>query len=363
MRLLGNAINHLLLCAVIFTPVFGSAQAIRPEKPADLNVLISGNPEDKVVELTEGPVAILMGGGPEVDRAFQKHAFPIIKGGDIVVLRVSRLGGYNPYFYDDLAEGNLKPDSVETIQLDTAEQANSDYVAWAIETAEMVWIAGGDQSAYLEAWRGTRAQKALQSVWDKGGVVGGTSAGLAILGQFIFDPLNVDATNSVGSIQNPYNSGAIISDRFINIPYLDHTITETHFRNRDRMGRTLGFMAVIREENRAPIMRAVCVSESSAITIKKNGIGEVDADEEVYILMETVDTKRENVNPDEPLIYGPVQRVRLVDGDQFNFNTWSSLKPALEIAVNGSTVIPASYYEDVNEEATSGLSPQQLIGN
>lgn len=350
--------SAVLAATLLMLPAAGFCASPRPAKPADLNVLISGSPADQVVELTDGPVAILMGGGAEVDRTFQQYAFPVIKGGDVVVLRVDRLGGYNPYFYDELVSGALKPNSVETIQLDTPEQANSDYVAWAIETAEMVWIAGGDQSDYTAAWRGTRAQEALQKVWDKGGVVGGTSAGLAVLGEFIFDPANAPATSSQSSIANPYNAGATISDRFINIPYLNNTITDTHFRNRDRMGRALGFMAVLREENRSPMMRAVCVSEESAITITKDGIGHVDAEGEVYILMEHATTTRQQVKPGMPLIYGSVLRIKLNDGEVFNFNTWTTLKPAMELSVDGTRVLPENYYDDVtgnvdDEDTTS----------
>lgn len=345
------------LCAVTLTlfPAGGFCENPRPEKPAGLISVIIGNSEDKAVELTDGPVAILMGGGPEVDRAFEKYAYPTIKGGDIVVLRTDKIGGYNPYLYEQIVKGELQPDSVETIQLDTQEQANSDYAAWAIETAEMVWIAGGDQSAYLAAWRGTRSQEALQKVWNKGGVLGGTSAGLAVLGEFVYDPGATEAAISTESIANPYNKGTTISDRFLDIPWLDNTITETHFRNRDRMGRTLGFMAILRQDERTPQIRALCISEDSCITITKDGIGHVDAQQDVFILQEDIDTKRTQVAIEKPLVYGPVSRIKLKDGDLFNFRTWTALKPALQVSVDGTKpekISPANYYDDVEDSGT-----------
>ena len=339
------------------TSLLGAESTPRPAKPEGLEVLISGNTEDVTPEKLEGPMAILMGGGSEVDTVFQQHAFPTLNGGDLVVLRQGRIGGYNSYFYDEVVGSAPRPDSVETIQLDTVEQANSDYVVWALENAEMVWFAGGDQSAYLQAWRGTRAQEAIQKVWDKGGVVGGTSAGLAILGEYIYDPGAEEATISEDTFADPYNKGVTISDRFINIPWLEDVITDSHFRNRDRMGRSLGFMAVLREENRTPLIRAICVSEESAITIYPNGMGTVNAAGEVYILQENADTQRTQVNPGEPLIYGPVDRIHLVEGDQFNFNTWSALKSKLPLSVNGTNpetpILPANYYEGSDPETTS----------
>ena len=40
----------------------------------------------------------------------------------------------------------------------------------------------------LNQWAGTKTQAAIQHVFDKGGVIGGTSAGMAVLAGTVYDP-------------------------------------------------------------------------------------------------------------------------------------------------------------------------------
>ena len=73
-------------------------------------------------------------------------------GGDVLVLRASGSDGYNDYFFDELG---LTLNSVETIVFNNASAANDAYIHTAIREAEAIWLAGGDQSRYVDYWRGT----------------------------------------------------------------------------------------------------------------------------------------------------------------------------------------------------------------
>ena len=74
--------------------------------------------------------------------------------------------------------------------------------------------------------------------------VGGTSAGLAILGQFSFTAMN-DSAYSKETLQDPFNNRVTIATDFLKVPHMENTITDTHYVKRDRQGRFLGFMARI----------------------------------------------------------------------------------------------------------------------
>jgi hypothetical protein len=136
-----------------------------------------------------GPALILMGGGSDVDDAF-RWAQTVIGEGDVVVLRASGGDGYDAYL------AGLAPfHSVQTVKLEPPASADALAQAAAIvERAELVFFAGGDQADYV-AWRGSPLLAAVQGVWARGGVVGGTSAGCAILGQLVFDDVAAALAN------------------------------------------------------------------------------------------------------------------------------------------------------------------------
>jgi hypothetical protein len=68
-----------------------------PLPPAGLVHYVTGSDANADVTPT-GPGLILMGGGTDVDAAFQWWK-PRISGGDVVVLRASGADGYNDYLY------------------------------------------------------------------------------------------------------------------------------------------------------------------------------------------------------------------------------------------------------------------------
>ena len=49
---------------------------------------------------------------------------------------------------------------------------------------------GGNQARYVNSWRGTRVQGAINANIAGGKPIGGTSAGLAVLGEFAYGALN-----------------------------------------------------------------------------------------------------------------------------------------------------------------------------
>src|SRR4029078_11492260 len=114
---------------------------------------IAGNPADAQPSHTLSPGLVLMGGGTDVDEAFQWMC-QRAGGGDFVVIRTTGTDAYNPYIQQ------LCPqmDSVETIIITSVTGAKSAYVSSHIQSAEALWIAGGDQSTYVALWRNTAVQ-------------------------------------------------------------------------------------------------------------------------------------------------------------------------------------------------------------
>jgi cyanophycinase len=139
--------------------------------------------------------------------------------------------------------------SVETLLINSRSLADNDTVAAIIRNAEMLFIAGGDQSNYMQYWRGTKTGAAINYLLtQKKAPVGGTSAGCAILGGFYFSGENGSVT-SAEALQDPYkNSITVYNNDFLKPPYLQTVITDQHYLARNREGRSLVFLARIQKD-------------------------------------------------------------------------------------------------------------------
>jgi cyanophycinase len=62
---------------------------------------------------------------------------------------------------------------------------------------------------------------------------------------------------------------------FLKVPGLENTLTDSHFAARDRMGRSLGFLARIVADGWSKNPREVAVDEKSAVLMEVNGESKV----------------------------------------------------------------------------------------
>jgi cyanophycinase len=340
---------------------FAAPVGPRPTKPAGLNSWLTGNAADAVVDLSQGPGLLLMGGGSDVTVAFADRIFPRIPGGNIVVLRASGSDGYNDYFFEEITTGPNRPASVETLRIDTRAKADLAYVEWALAGAEFIWMAGGDQSDYTDNWRGTKVEAGLRAAWERGAFIGGTSAGMAVLGEFIYDPGPNPSLTTTTAAANPYNASMRLTARLFDAPWMNGVVTDTHFKNRDRMGRLMGIMGYLREEGRADAsILGIGASEATSLFVDRDGKGIVDTHldrgDAVYVLVEDANTERLQVNPGEVLQLRGLYRYRLPAGATFDFATRTASVPGMRLSLDGTAVpvyTPADPYSDAVAEGGS----------
>ncbi len=238
---------------------------------------LTGSSADVVTPHEQG--LCLMGGATENDQAMrwwlQKAA-----GGDVVVLRATGSNGYNNYFFNQLG---LQLNSVETLVIPTQAAANHPYVAQKVREAEALWIAGGDQAVYHNQWKNSALDSAIRFLVDSKKVaLGGTSAGMAIMGQSYFSALNGSITSAT-ALSNPFHANITLGwSDFINHPYLSSTLTDTHFDNPDRRGRLSVFLARMLGQTNSP--RGIACDEYTAVcidsTLKARVFGEWPAEDD-----------------------------------------------------------------------------------
>lgn len=256
------------------------ATAKPPPAPPSVVTYLTGDAAD----VTPAPTAglLLMGGSTDVDAAinwFLQRA----NGGDVVVIRSSGADGYNQYMFE-----MVPVNSVETIIIDSREKAELASVEQKIRNAEALFIAGGDQWNYVNYWKNTATENAINYLLNtKGVTVGGTSAGLAVLGQTYFSAQNGSITSDQ-ALGNPYHRGvALGSADFLNAPNMQNTITDSHYTQRDRQGRHITFMARLMKDWAYTNIKGIGVDEETAVCIDASGIGKVYGINNAYFLKNT----------------------------------------------------------------------------
>lgn len=126
----------------------------------------------------------LVGGGAtqaDLDRRFVELAGG--KAARIVVIPTPSIDDGDPASPDRFAgalHGLVGQDRVSVLHTTSRKVADSEAFVAPLRQATGVWITGGEASWFLDSYLGTRTERELTAVLERGGVVGGTSAGAVI---------------------------------------------------------------------------------------------------------------------------------------------------------------------------------------
>jgi cyanophycinase len=279
---------------------------------------LTGNAADVKPKKLRGPAYHLQGGGTDVDAAFQ-WLIDKVRGCegdcatklDLVVLRSSGGSGYNEYLF------KMKGvDSVETLVIKDRADSDSASVRDTVRNAEVVFFAGGDQCNYVKYFKGTEVERGVESVHARGGGVGGTSAGLAIMGDVSYDACSGGSAKSTPSLANPYDADISFTQDFFDWPPLRGVITDTHFVERDRMGRLLAFIARQLADGKHKTFTGLAVERETSVVADGRGRARVLGKGPVYVVVG--DHRPEVCARGTPLTYSNYKVWRLPSGAAFD---------------------------------------------
>jgi cyanophycinase len=260
----------------------------------------------------------LAGGGTDVDALFE-WMDGRAGGGDFVVIRASGADGYNQYVFD---LGNF--DSVETLVLKNRAASSDPFVLQTINNAEALFIAGGDQSDYVKNWKGTPVEEAIHTLAEKGIPIGGTSAGTAILSEFIYAALKQSVTSSQ-ALANPFHNNITLEKDFLLLPLMGGIVTDQHLIERDRIGRTLTFMARIVADGWATESKSIAIDRETAVLVDENGQATIvaNADHPTPFAYFIRGGAPQVVASKTPLTYLNLAVQRAAPGSTFDLTTWT----------------------------------------
>jgi cyanophycinase len=259
--------------------------------PASARYFRAGNEADSTVTPRGGYA--LMGGGSKLEAAYL-FLCERANGGDFLILRADTEDDYVKKMNAEMLK-TCRLNSAATLVFSGREDSDDPKIVQIIEHAEAVFFAGGDQSNYVRFWQDTPVQDALNRHIAAGKPIGGSSAGLAILGEFSFSSM-IDTIHSPEALANPYGNKVTLTRDFLRIPLLAGTITDTHFVKRDRLGRLLVFMARILQDDWANRVRAIAVEENAAVLVELDGSAKIVGGP-AYFLESTKPTTCRNKTP------------------------------------------------------------------
>lgn len=174
--------RHTAILALIF-PVALAAQSTTKPAPAPFKArpLASGPVK---VGPARGTVVVVGGGsmGPEVYKAFIDAA----GGPDALILDVPNAAGTDSVT-PSMGQAWRNNGARNVVVLFTKDRkiADSDSFTAIIKKAGGIWFEGGRQFHLVQDYGGTKTERAFMDLLDRGGVVGGSSAGASILGDFM----------------------------------------------------------------------------------------------------------------------------------------------------------------------------------
>jgi len=336
--------------------------------------------------LAQGSI-LMVGGGGENYGAWsdEPYGWFVEKAGygKIINIDVDEASDWYPTYFESLG-ANI---TSYNLQIATVAEANSFTVYQELLSADGIFIEGGDQWDYISTWKNTYVQSAIQSVYVNGGVIGGTSAGLAVLGEVVFDGEHGSLTSDQAAY-NPYHYRVSMTDDFLNI--LPGVFTDSHFNDRGRLARLTVMLARRNQENEEDLL-GIGVEYKTAFCVDENMIGTVYG--EMVTIIHQSDSSEIQCTANEPPRFTNIVFNQLLDGDQYDLSSrefvgagaWTEpFEPEIitqpvftEMTLNGSENSTANFghyiitgltenennwwYGDLEIEDGSGLVPHAVI--
>lgn len=237
-----------------------------------------------------GTLMIVGGGGGAVDeesgRRMSEQLFrkfvELAGGRNAKIVLVPTAQSSDPdYNYENggdyrLAKNRLKMPHVTVVHTHDPKVADTAEFCKPIEEADAVWFGGGRQWRFVDAYGGTRAEKAFRGVLDRGGVIGGSSAGATIQGSFLARGDTRGNLTMIGDHQRGFG-------------YVTNCAIDQHVVARKRQKDLIEVLTdpkqkMLKDFNRSAML-GIGIDEDSAIVVRGNQfevIGKPDAAVLVY---------------------------------------------------------------------------------
>jgi cyanophycinase len=211
---------------------------------------------------------LLVGGGAEKNGAasWSTPAYKWAGQGKKVAIVGTSTGTLAPYFIQQCGAARAKEFAIAS-----RDSANSQATYDTLTSYDVIFFRGGDQYDYYNYYRNTKLQDAVNYLFSHGGTICGTSAGMHILSSIVYTAKNGSAY-PYECIENPNNKYVTLASDFMNM--VPGFVFDTHFAERGRFGRLVGFLANY-NLNQGQSITGLGMDDMTCMTVDENGLGTV----------------------------------------------------------------------------------------
>jgi len=292
---------------------------------------------------------VLVGGGSEKNESWswsnQPYAWMIDQ---VRQKKVAILGYQEPsdpawlvnYFLD------LGATSAENFVIGSRESAEDESLNALIVAHDIIFIRGGDQSVYYSLFNDTRLEETIIAVFDAGGVVAGTSAGMAILSSDFFSAEN-GSVYPDEALETAFLESATFRNDFL--PFNKGFLFDTHFLERGRHARLMSFLGNLDDSGD---LVGIGIDDQTALCIDRDSKGTVFGTGAVTVVQQV------NFNSLEGKPEGSFDLMQLLHGDQIDLLTMDT-EANLDRSAISDIPNPAGIY-DVHLASSPALSVNQF---
>jgi len=195
---------------------------------------------------------VIMGGGR--NDAVRSTFIELAGGKDAAIVVVPTAGGGD--HYNETSSGaiyltNLGATNVTVLHTNDQNIANSESFVEPLRHAQGVWFGGGRQLRLVDAYKDTLTEKMFWQVLERGGVIGGSSAGATIQGSFL-------------ARGDTKNNQIMMGDHEEGFGFLQNAAIDQHVLTRNRQ---LDMFDILKHR---PELLGIGIDEGTAIVVRNN---------------------------------------------------------------------------------------------
>jgi cyanophycinase len=167
------------------------------------------------------------------------------------------------------------------------DNKNADKYLEKLNDVTGIFFSGGDQNKLIKSLEKTKLFDKIKDIYNKGGVISGTSAGAAVMSNIMITGEEIITKKTEGDFDSIKNNNVKTSNGF---GFINKAIIDQHFIKRKRQNRLISLSI----EN--PNLPCIGIDESTAIIVKEDDTFEVLGESNIMIFDAS---KSKNINKDK----------------------------------------------------------------
>jgi cyanophycinase len=251
-------------------------------------------------------ILVIVGGGPTTPEIVKKTL--ALTGGDKARVLIIPQASLNPKAGEASKQMWRKAGAKTVNVLDLKDKNAAQNAIKAIKEANLIWMPGGSQTLLMNALRKFGLEQAIRDRFKQGITVGGTSAGAAVMSDFML---------TANSNMDNFTAGAIQMDKGLGL--LPEAIIDQHLQ---RYNRTVRLICAVLSHHKTCI--GIGLNECTAIVVQGEVfevIGKGNA-----VIIDARNAKRLTTNHGEPEATVGISMHILRAGNKFHLKKGCLLK-------------------------------------